>query len=264
MKEHWLPVPGLEGSYEVSDLGRVRSLDRVVPHCWGSTKRIKGKLLKPGTDEQGRNCHRLSDGASTSTQRVHRLVLTAFVGQPPPGFVCCHNNGDPTDNRLSNLRWDSQSGNMRDAVRHGTWHSPMAERTHCPYGHALTEPNLVAAKLKHGVRNCRACARAISIRASGNYLAQEATAKDGTFDFQSVADGEYAKIMGRGSSWPASIQCDGVQYHSVAALVQLFGRTEVAWRRLAGRQNWRRLRRGLWMYYDARDVATTLRRNHAA
>lgn len=51
---------------------------------------------------------------------VHRMVLTTFVGPCPPGIQACHNNGDPTDNRLSNLRWDTPKSNSEDRVRHGT------------------------------------------------------------------------------------------------------------------------------------------------
>ena len=51
---------------------------------------------------------------------VHRLVLEAFVGPCPKGMECCHNNGDTSDNRLRNLRWDTRSSNAKDAFRHGT------------------------------------------------------------------------------------------------------------------------------------------------
>jgi hypothetical protein len=50
---------------------------------------------------------------------VHRLVLMAFVGPPPQGADCCHADGDPANNRLGNLRWDTRTGNMADAVLHG-------------------------------------------------------------------------------------------------------------------------------------------------
>jgi hypothetical protein len=53
--------------------------------------------------------------------KVHRLVLEAFVGVCPRGYVGCHSDGDPENNRLSNLRWDSQKNNVADQVRHGTF-----------------------------------------------------------------------------------------------------------------------------------------------
>ena len=49
-----------------------------------------------------------------NTKYVHRLVLEAFVGPCPPGMEACHNNSNPADNRLSNLRWDTRQANHKD------------------------------------------------------------------------------------------------------------------------------------------------------
>ena len=121
-EEIWKPVPGYEGRYEVSDIGRVRSLDRAVI-CMGEIKgayvsRKKGRVLRPGPSNYGHLSVVLGRG---KTRMVHELVLRAFVGDPPDKHECCHNNGDPTDNRLSNLRWGTRSENIRDAINHGTW-----------------------------------------------------------------------------------------------------------------------------------------------
>ena len=51
---------------------------------------------------------------------VHRLILEAFAGPPPKGCEACHNNGDRTDNRIENLRWDTRQSNADDRRRHGT------------------------------------------------------------------------------------------------------------------------------------------------
>jgi HNH endonuclease len=51
---------------------------------------------------------------------IHRLVLEAFVGPCPPGMEACHRNGDRTDNRIENLRWDTRKNNHADKVIHGT------------------------------------------------------------------------------------------------------------------------------------------------
>ncbi len=51
---------------------------------------------------------------------IHRLLLETYVGPCPDGMEGCHNNGVRNDNRLDNLRWDTHSSNMQDAVRHGT------------------------------------------------------------------------------------------------------------------------------------------------
>lgn len=51
---------------------------------------------------------------------IHRLVLETFIGPCPDGMECCHNNGDPVDNRLGNLRWDTHFNNVQDSIKHGT------------------------------------------------------------------------------------------------------------------------------------------------
>jgi len=52
--------------------------------------------------------------------RLHRLILSTFTRPPLSHECCCHANGKPSDNRLSNLRWDTHTGNMKDRIAHGT------------------------------------------------------------------------------------------------------------------------------------------------
>lgn len=71
--------------------------------------------------EEGRPCLRLSTGdRRRHTIQLGRVVLLALVGPPPPGTECCHGDGDPTNNRIWNLRWDTRRANQLDSVRHGT------------------------------------------------------------------------------------------------------------------------------------------------
>lgn len=154
-REHWVSVVGYEGYYEVSDQGRVRSVDRVIE--WqGTTKRLEGRILK-GTIKQkkGHREVRLSLGGKTRAFTVHKLVLEAFVGPRPEGMEGCHGNGVPDDNRLENLRWDTKSSNNFDRVQHGVHH--YAKRTHCAKGHPLSGDNL--GKGSRGSRRCRECHR---------------------------------------------------------------------------------------------------------
>lgn len=104
------PIPGFPG-YSVTKDGRVWSNKR--NHGW----------LKPRLTQKG-NGGRLyvvlyRDGVRHPTKYIHRLVLEAYVGPCPKGMEACHKNGNPFDNRLSNLRWDTRSENQRDTVRHG-------------------------------------------------------------------------------------------------------------------------------------------------
>jgi len=120
MNEIWKDIPGYEGAYQVSDQGRVRSLDRDVSrkHRWGphmEVWRYKGKILSA----RAKGCGHLnvSLGAG-NTHLVHRLVLLAFVGFPDAGHECLHINGIPSDNRLVNLRWGSRYENRADMRTH--------------------------------------------------------------------------------------------------------------------------------------------------
>ena len=137
--EIWLPAVGWEGSYQVSSMGRVRSL-------------ISGKILRPGRASS----HYLTVSLRGKTRTVHRLVIESFTGPCPEGMECCHVNGDRLDNRACNLRWDTRTENNRDLLRHGTHH--YLARTHCKRGHELTDENTFTRPNRSG-RYCRECHR---------------------------------------------------------------------------------------------------------
>lgn len=112
--EVWRSVVGYEGLYEVSDMGRIRSLDRPI-RC--------GALLATPVDVKGSGYRfvSLSKAGHVRKVNVHILVLEAFVGtKPTPKHQCLHDDGDRTNPRLKNLAWGTQSQNMQDKVRHGT------------------------------------------------------------------------------------------------------------------------------------------------
>lgn len=149
--EEWRPIPGYEGAYEVSDLGRVRSLPRLVPAGpHGGKRPIPGGLLKPTIQHFGYAQVKLAG----KSRLVHWLVADAFLGGRPEGMQVCHSNGDPGDNRAINLRVDTVASNMSDTVRHGRhW---AASKTHCPQGHPYTDENTYRSPGRTG-RKCRTC-----------------------------------------------------------------------------------------------------------
>lgn len=119
VSENWLPVVGCRG-YEVSDLGNVRSYRS--SNGRGELK-DQPRPLKPSTmGDKPYLQVTLGYGNGTFRQvQVQLLVLEAFVGpRPSPLHDGCHNNGIGHDNHLSNLRWDTKSGNMEDKILHGT------------------------------------------------------------------------------------------------------------------------------------------------
>jgi len=116
--ETWKPIVGCEGFYEVSDMGRVRSLDRMVRGRPGVTRRHVGRIRKP-VFISGYPAYSLSVGGLSKTRFAHRLVLEAFVGPCPDGMEACHHNDVKADPRLANLRWDTRKSNAADMVRNG-------------------------------------------------------------------------------------------------------------------------------------------------
>lgn len=118
MSEQWLPVVGYLGTYEVSDLGRVRSLTRRVLHKDGKSSLRQGRVLSPGV-LRNRGGY-LVVNLQRAMCRVHRLVLQAFVGPCPEGHVGAHLDGDPANNCLENLAWKTPAENEEDKTRHGT------------------------------------------------------------------------------------------------------------------------------------------------
>jgi len=157
--ERWLPIAGFDGAYEVSDQGRVRSVSRVIIRSNGTRHTHRGTVLKPGVQRSGHMLVSLKIDAVGHTRDVHKLVLEAFAGLRPEDMECCHNNGDPADNRLVNLRWDSKSENGLDRVRHGAHYN--VNKTHCPQGHSYSDENTYVYR---GRRNCRTCARTRGIK----------------------------------------------------------------------------------------------------
>lgn len=154
-QECWLPVPGYEGYYEVSDHGRVRSLDRTVIRSDGVVQRRRGKMLSPARNQSGHRMVALLRDGKRTTGLVHRLVLSAFVGACPDGMQGCHWDDNPANNSLKNLRWGTPSDNMHDRVRNGRHYQ--AVKGHCHLGHAFTGENTYVKP--NGTRACRICLR---------------------------------------------------------------------------------------------------------
>lgn len=111
MEEHWKPVKGFEGLYEVSDLGNVRSIPRQ-----SGILRIKGRVLKQFESRNGYLCVCLSKEGCSTTIGVHRLVATAFIKKPNGKTTVNHINEDKHDNRSDNLEWLT----LRENIHYGT------------------------------------------------------------------------------------------------------------------------------------------------
>ena len=138
--ERWRPISGCDG-YEVSDHGRVRS-SRGLLAC------------KPGRG--GYRFAYMKIDRRTLSRKISHLVLETFLGPRPEGMYACHTNGNKTDDRLCNLRWDTPSGNNFDTVAHGRhW---AGRRDVCKHGHSLTdETNIIRESSRPRTRICKTC-----------------------------------------------------------------------------------------------------------
>lgn len=125
MKEIWKNIKNYEGYYQVSSLGKVRSIDRIDIN--GS--KIKGKVLSP-LNVNGYSRVLLSKDGVKKQKGIHRLMMEAFVPNPLKKPQVNHINGIKNDNRLENLEWCDASENQLHAIKIGLvsktrkWYKP--------------------------------------------------------------------------------------------------------------------------------------------
>lgn len=120
MEEVWKDIEGYEGIYQVSNLGRIRSLDRYVDCGPVGIRFTRGRIRVAGNNTgTGYLCIVLNKNGVGKPRDVHRLVAEAFI--PNPNNLPCvdHINGDKHDNRVENLRWCTQLENIRFAIHDG-------------------------------------------------------------------------------------------------------------------------------------------------
>lgn len=159
MIEEWKDIPGYEGMYAVSNLGRVKSLPRTTE----KGRKWAGGLMTGSPNKNGHLQVGLYKNKRTKYPSIHSLVMIAFVGpRQSPEIDICHWDGDPANNRLDNLRYDTKTANRLDDIRNGV--NKQALSTHCKHGHEFHSWNNAKNKRTYGNgrRSCRACSNARS------------------------------------------------------------------------------------------------------
>lgn len=119
MEEKWKPIYGYKGSYEASDMGRIRSLTRNIP-IGNCTRLVKGRVLSPSKSKCGYYRVILCDKEGRKKNYyVHRLVLSAFYPTDNDDLQVNHISGIKSDNRLVNLEWVTAGENAIHAFKNG-------------------------------------------------------------------------------------------------------------------------------------------------
>ena len=123
MEEVWRDIHGYAGRYQVSNLGQANSMPhsatrRNVLTGGMSNALIPEKILKPQVQKSGHLEVKLGTH-HPKHHRIHRLVMLAICGHCPPGMEVCHNDSNPANNQLGNLRYDTRLSNRLDMVRVG-------------------------------------------------------------------------------------------------------------------------------------------------
>ena len=182
-KEIWESVPNFP-LYEVSDWGNVRSLPSSYErkewrHGHKQIVKLKGRLLGGWIKRNylGKIDARLvalrRDG-KTHITGVHRLVLLAFRGPAPNGMECCHNDGNPLNNKLNNLRWDTHKNNQADMLRHGTMSTPPVHFGETLHNARLTDKQIAQIRktpILHGTKSRLARDNGVSLTSISRFLA---------------------------------------------------------------------------------------------
>ena len=138
-EEVWRDINGYEGYYQVSNQGRVKSLERTFIDNSGRKRTVKERILKPGMGRCGYLLVVLCAGGKPKTSNVHRLVCEAFHENPENKLEVNHINEIKTDNRAVNLEWSTR----RENVNYGSRNERAAKTKSKPVGQWTKEGELV-------------------------------------------------------------------------------------------------------------------------
>ena len=118
MKEIWKDIKGYEGYYQVSNLGNVKGIDRIITSKTGKKINRKGQMMKQKLDRHGYPVvHLRRDGVVSKYLKVHRLVAIAFIPNPNNYPIIKHKDENPLNSNCDNLEWCDYTYNNNYGTR---------------------------------------------------------------------------------------------------------------------------------------------------
>lgn len=217
IKEIWKDIPDYEGYYQVSDLGRVRSLDRVVIFVDGRERFYRGRLIEGSVDGGGYKQTTLSLNGRCQCLSFSRLVAMTFLGHEPNGhkLVVDHINGDKSDDRVENLRIVTHRANVSTCFRSDE-ESFSSQHVGVNWDKRLSKWK---AQIYHNGVSTGLGYYDTEIEASNTYQSALSNIKDGSFDcndYKPKWTSEYKGITfcKRNNKWKAQIRINGKNKHS--------------------------------------------------
>jgi len=119
VSEEWRQVKGYEGLYEVSNLGNIKSIARIVQRSHGIPRKVRERLLKVAKTPKGYCFVNLYCGGQRAQRYVHQIVAEAFIGGCPHNSEVNHKDTDKSNNAASNLEYITHAENMAHAKQAG-------------------------------------------------------------------------------------------------------------------------------------------------
>ena len=130
--EIWQDVKGFEGFYQVSNLGRIKSLDRIIQQHHRNQRNVehiyKGKILKGNINKNGYIIVDLHKKGKIKKFLLHRLIAETFIPKVKGKNIINHKDNNPTNNQVNNLEWCTQSENIKYAYEFGNKKAPHQKR----------------------------------------------------------------------------------------------------------------------------------------
>ncbi len=145
-EEIWKDIEGYEGYYQVSNMGRVKSLDRVVPHGRCGTITRKEKILKHG-NSKGYDMVVLCVEHKRKAITVHKLVAEAFISKKESHMQVNHIDGNPKNNVVSNLEWCTSQENTIHALKNNIIKNKFSKKEILEIKHKYNEENVTRKEL---------------------------------------------------------------------------------------------------------------------